>query len=29
VCFDNLCQVFFQRLASDLKHYPDVVFGLR
>lgn len=28
-CFDNLCQMFFQRPASDLKYYADVGFGLQ
>lgn len=28
-CFDNLCQIFFQRPASDLKYYADVGFGLQ
>lgn len=28
-CFDNLCQMFSQRPASDLKCYADVGFGLQ
>lgn len=28
-CFDNLCQMFSQRPASDLKYYADVGFGLQ
>lgn len=28
-CFDNLGAMFFQRPTSDLKYYPDVVFGLQ
>lgn len=28
-CFDNLCQMFSQRPASDLKYYADVGFGFQ